>query len=91
VKNGDQTERGWFLLLSEPINIGVNSPSTELGWQTEKNVKILHMVIDWDHIKAKDLVQGRVVRVRGKLFNRQNGHHHTRVLIEASELNRVSD
>jgi len=91
VKNGDQTERGWFLRLSEPITIVANSPSTDLGWQTEKNVKILHMVIDWDHIKAKDLVVGGLVRVRGKLFNRQNGHHHTRVLVEASELNRVSD
>ena len=90
IKQGDEIERGWFLRLKEPVTVEANKPTTDLGWKTERHVRVLHMAIDWQRIPEKRLAAGRVVRIQGKLFNRQNGHHHSRVLIDVGELSEVS-
>lgn len=91
ILHGDKIERGWYLRLPEPITVKANDPTTDLGWKTEMHVRVLHMVVDWDHVKEKILAQGETVKIIGKLFNRQNGHHHSRVMIEVSELYKVAE
>jgi hypothetical protein len=88
IQNGDKLERGWFLRLDHPINVLANSPPTDLGWKTENNVEILHMVIKNDQL-WQSLKNGKQVTVNGKLFQRQNGHHHSRVLIEVNQMTEV--
>ena len=88
IENGDEIERCWFLRLDHPIDVVANQPTTDLGWKTEKKVEILHMAIindgDWKKVK-----NGKRVKVAGKLFNRQNGHHHSRVLIEVDRIDEI--
>ena len=90
IDRGDEIERGWYLRLKEAVTVEANSPTTDLGWKTEKHVRVLHMAVDWQRIPEKRLAVGKVVRVKGKLFNRQNGHHHSRVLIDVGELREAS-
>lgn len=91
IERGDEIERGWYLRLREPITVEANKPTTDLGWQTEKHVQVLHMDINWGQIPESKLGIGKIIKVKGKLFNRQNGHHHSRVLIDVSELSEVHE
>ena len=91
IEQGDEIEQGWYLRLKEPITVEANKPSTDLGWQTERHVQVLHMAIDWGQIRESKLVIGKIIKVKGKLFNRQNGHHHSRVLIDVSKVSEVHE
>lgn len=91
IKQGDEMEPGWYLRLKEPVTVEANKPATTLGWQTEKHVRVLQMAIDWDQTRESKLAVGKTIKVKGKLFNRQNGHHHSRVLIDVSELSEVHE
>jgi len=91
IKQGDEIERGWYLRLKEPVTVEANKPTTDLGWQSEKHVQVLHMAIDWVQIPESKLAAGKTIKVKGKLFNRQNGHHHSRILIDVSELSEVQE
>ena len=89
IENGDEIERGWYLRLKTPVTVEANKPTTDLGCKTEKHVQVVHMAIDWQRISERKLATSKTVRVTGRLFNRQNGHHHSRILIDVTEVNEV--
>jgi Domain of unknown function (DUF4431) len=89
IKSGDEIETGWYLRLADPVTVLANHPTTDLGWKTERHTKVIQMVIDYNKIPEKTLPLGGMVTVKGKLFNRQTGHHHSRVLVDVIEIKMV--
>ncbi len=86
IPEGDQVEKGWYLRLDRPIDVvetknDAPSPSSE----TERNVKIMHLA--WGEnpglrSKIKDVTKSKCeVHLKGHLFHRWSGHHHSRVLM----------
>ena len=91
IKGGDEIENGWYLKLLEPVTVVADNPQTGLGEETQSNIKILQMAIDYSKIPEKTLPIGKKVKVKGKLFSRLTGHHHSRVLINVAEVNQVTE
>lgn len=91
IKKGDSAETGWYLKLQEPINVQANRPPTDLGWQTELKITYLQLIFENNYQLLKDRLQtGAKVSVKGKLFNRLTGHHHTRVLVNVISMKEIS-
>lgn len=87
ILSGDAIERGWYLRLLQPMTVISNDPKTDLGWKTEKNVKIIQIaMIPTDPSDWKKLSNGKRIKITGKLFNRQTGHHHARVVMEVQHV-----
>jgi hypothetical protein len=89
IQKGDSVEKSWYLRLFRPVMIIADNPPTDLGWKTERGVRVLQMAIDYNRFPRGKLVVGKKVRVKGKLFNRQTGHHHSRVLIDVSDIQKA--
>jgi len=85
IKNGDSIEKCWFLKLEKPIDVLSISKEEKNRDDPAFNVRIVQLAIQndllWDKIK-----KGKKVRVKGTLYHRQNGHHHSKVLIHTSGL-----
>src|SRR5579862_7492338 len=62
IKNGDKEEKGPYLILASPIDIELKSNSKANGNESQKNVKLLQLIVlndsDW-----KNLKEGNYVRV----------------------------
>ncbi|MBI2605897.1 MAG: DUF4431 domain-containing protein [Deltaproteobacteria bacterium] len=82
VANGDEIERGWYLRLDRQIDVGPRLDSNTANTESEKNVRILQIAVGNDSI-WKELRDGRRCKLKGTLFHRLTGHHHSRVLIHA--------
>src|SRR5262245_15635326 len=91
IRDGDEIERHFYLRLNLPIDVvpsgqhpGVENP------ELERKVKIMQLSIGeedealWS--KFRQAGPGKRVKVRGKLFHRFNGHHHSRVLLEVMSM-----
>jgi len=87
IKKGDLNETGPYLILKNPINVYPvpNMKAMDNNDEPEKNVSILHIVVnkdqDWEKVK-----EGNYVRIQGTLFRRFTGHHHSRVLLEIKKI-----
>jgi hypothetical protein len=78
VAHGDELETGLFIRLDQPITI--------LSSEGRIQARILHLA---GTLTKKDFQHGRKraeARVSGSLFLRFNGHHRSRVLIEATSI-----
>ena len=97
ILNGDRVERGWFLRLSVPIDVVISKDDSPADVsETERNVRIMHLAFDFESsgleksfLAAKK--EGVQVRLKGHLFHRWTGHHHSRVLMWVDKLERVAE
>ncbi len=91
IKDGDEVERHFYLKLNNPIDIMPKdfSPRPENS-VAERNVRILQLAIDGkDHelwSRFREYGEGHPVKIKGYLFHRSTGHHHSRVLLNVSSL-----
>jgi Domain of unknown function (DUF4431) len=74
------------MLLAKTITVQGN-PQSELDKDTEPNTKIVQLVLSEELLKQYHQLKGRTVSVSCKLFHAHTGHHFTKVLCEASEIN----
>lgn len=88
IAKGDDIESGPYLLLSNPIDVIKTAKDADPNAETEKNLKIIQIVVDDDIWREKYI--GKMVRVTGTLYHQINGHHHTRILINATRLELAS-
>ncbi len=91
ILDGDEAEKGWYLRLDRPIDAIVkknDAPSSES--ENELNVKIVHLA--WGESQDLDKKVSHAtklkvqVRLKGHLFHRWSGHHHSRVLMWVDQL-----
>jgi hypothetical protein len=89
VDRGDDEETCPYLLLNHPVDaVALPDDDKSTGSETEKNLKIVQIVANeknsnWSWSNKTKYV-GKPVRVTGTLFHSVTGHHHTRVLVEAT-------
>jgi hypothetical protein len=91
---GDILERGWYLRLENKIEVFRKVLNREnIEDIREKNVDILQLAFDttqanWK-ITKRLLSPGAKIKVTGRLFHSWSGHHHSRVLISVSKVERI--
>jgi Domain of unknown function (DUF4431) len=86
VKNGDRPERCWLLRLPRPVCVRPSNPADDIQ-EAESGVTLLQIIIP-DYKSVRPLL-GRKVRIIGTLMHAITGHHHTKVLIDASMIEAV--
>lgn len=86
IKNGDDTERHFYLSLNRPVDV-LKMPVDQYD-EITKNVKILQLVVtnDDQYPKLRKLGAGAKVKINGTLFKRFTGHHHSRVLLQIKNI-----
>jgi hypothetical protein len=91
---GDRIEKGWYLKLSSPVDVEKtknDDPSTNS--ETERNVKIMQLT--WHRSpEFKEKIRaatksGKKMCIKGHLFHRLTGHHHSRVLMWVDSLEEI--
>lgn len=96
IAEGDKIEKGWYLRLFEPVDIvETKNDDPSANSETERNVKIMHLT--WHRSpKLKEAIRSvtktktkRKVRLKGHLFHRLTGHHHSRVLMWVDQLEEI--
>ena len=80
IKDGDAAETSLYLILDHPVNVSPAAETNELVNIPEKNVRVIQLV-DVRRSAWNKLHDGEHVFVRGMLFHKLNGHHHSRVLM----------
>ncbi len=89
IQKGDEMERGAYLRLYQPIDVNLILIATNEINEPEKNIKIIQIAdindVDW----KKFLKKGKHIQITGTLFHRFTGHHHTRVLIDVKQIEKV--
>lgn len=85
VKRGDTPETSWVLHLLKPICVEADGGDINVS---EKGVTDLQLILDQEEFARyrKFVQQKRRVLVNGKLTHAITGHHHTRVLLEVTEI-----
>jgi hypothetical protein len=79
VKNGDEAETGFYLVLSKPICMDAGEATGINGAQT--NVTLVQLNLDssgYDRLRPS---LGKEVTVRGTLYAAHTGHHHAPVVL----------
>lgn len=93
IANGDEIEKGWYLRLSQMVDVvetKSDAPSAES--ETERNVKIMQLT--WGNDKLDQVIRNATkrknrIRLKGYLFHRWSGHHHSRVLMWVDKLEEI--
>lgn len=89
ISKGDIPETGAYLTVAFPFN--VESLSNDIQKEEpEKNIKIIQLALDvekgdWKIVK-NGIKKAKHFRAKGTLYHQQNGHHHTRVLMDVKQL-----
>jgi hypothetical protein len=86
IRDGDDVERHFYLRLDEPVDVLPQGPNPPPGSdEVEKNVRIMQLAIgaedDGLWARFRKVGAGGHVRIKGTLFHRMTGHHHSRVLL----------
>lgn len=86
IAKGDEAEEGFYLKLDKPID--VVAKTSDVNWETQKNVKVVQlMLLDDGILKQVGLLRkGTHLLLKGKLSNWLTGHHHARILLEVEHL-----
>ena len=85
VRRGDEPETVWLLQLARPLCVGGGEVD-----EAETNVREVQLVLTpVQYRRWRTLVGARAVAA-GRLFHSSTGHHHTRVLLNVSELEKAS-
>ena len=90
IKSGDEIETHYYLSLDQKIDVikNTNDKSPSINDESVFNVKVLQLVMsnDSDWAKLKKAGVGASVKIKGTLFKRHTGHHHSRVLFEVQNI-----
>jgi hypothetical protein len=95
IANGDEIEKGWYLQLSEPVEVvKTKNDDSSTNSETERNVKIMQLTWDDENPKLDKAIRNSTkkknkVRLKGDLFHRLTGHHHSKVLMSVDQLNEI--
>jgi hypothetical protein len=80
VATGDTEEEYFVLHLKQPVC--VNGEDDIQGAITERDVLVVQLLVPESKRESLRNKIGKTIAVRGKLFARHTGHHHTAVLVE---------
>ena len=91
IQEGDEIERHFYLKLDAPVDVMPRGehPTVD-NPEEEKNIKVMQLAIDaeddtlWARFRRAG--KGAHVKIRGSLFRRFTGHHHSRVLLGVNEM-----
>jgi hypothetical protein len=79
---GEELERVWTLILNKAIclkaSTGLNEAAT--------NIREIQLIFKLDQYSRLSVLDEAKVMVSGTLFHKHSGHHHTRVLLNATEI-----
>jgi glutamine amidotransferase-like uncharacterized protein len=93
IKNGDKAERHFYLKLQRSIDVIALPKDDQSFIKSESfyNVQILQLVVHDDkHMSfLRKTGEGGHVKIRGTLFHRHTGHHHSRVLLEVENIKKI--
>jgi hypothetical protein len=90
IASGDEIERHFYLALIRPVDVVVTErdKKSAVNGDNFKAVKILQLVVTKDEHMARlrQLGEGRDVTIKGTLFQKFTGHHHSRVLLNIESI-----
>lgn len=85
IKSGDQKERHFYLSLPNPVDVIFTDKDKASAFNGANfyDVKIFQLVVTKDEHWAilRKSGEGGHVKIKGSLFQRHTGHHHSRVLL----------
>ncbi len=81
VATGDKEEEYFVLHLKQPVC--VNGEDDVQGAITERDVLVVQLLVPDGKRDSLRYQVGKSIVVKGRLFARHTGHHHTAVLLEA--------
>ena len=94
IKGGDDIERHFYLKLDVPVDVAPSSLHPTIDNPDEElNVKVMQLSIPEDDAlwtRFRKMGDGGHVKIRGSLFHRFTGHHHSRVLLMVDTMEPVS-
>lgn len=83
IASGDKAEKNFYLRLDHSIDVIGDKNNPGNNAETEKNVRIVQLAIGddeaWEQVVKAGA--GAHVSLKGHLYHRFNGHHHSRVLM----------
>ena len=89
VKLGDEPERCYYLKLLKPIDVfPVLAEKSLINDAVEKDVNVIQLSLRNDSLSGhfKKIGFGKKVKLKGSLFHRHTGHHHTNVLMSVDDI-----
>jgi len=96
IQNGDEIERHFYLKPDKPFDVLPDGKNVGIeNAEEERNVKIVQLAFSeeddglWNRFRK--LGRGGRVTVKGTLFHRFTGHHHSRVLFIAESMHPQTD
>ncbi len=94
IQGGDEIERHFYLKLESPIDVLPKGEHPTIdNPEAERNVQILQLAISgedellWDRFRKAG--KGGRVKIKGTLFHRFTGHHHSRVLLSVDQMDSI--
>lgn len=93
IKSGDEIEQHFYLVLDHPVDVISSKENKTKSMNIENfyNVKICQLVVgedkDWTLLRQSG--EGGKVKIRGTLFQRFTGHHHSRVLLTVESVSPI--
>lgn len=90
ISKGDQQEAVWVLALTKVLC--VRTLPTDLENEAADNIREIQLVfLDRPPYKQVQHLSYKMVIVAGSLFFGQSGHHHTKVLLDVSDIRSSQD
>jgi len=90
IASGDEIERHFYLALIQPVDVVVTEKDNKsaVNGDSFNAVKILQLVVIKDEhwARLRELGEGGEVTIKGTLFQRFTGHHHSRVLLSVESV-----
>ena len=81
VQGGDAPETGFYLELNPPACTVASRDSMDTDDTTERDVRLIQLVLDAGGYARLRPLLGRSVTLRGSLFHSFTGHHHATLLL----------
>jgi hypothetical protein len=90
IKSGDEPERHYYLILHGAVDVILEEKdkASSINGDSLFNVKVLQLVIGKDeHWKIlRQIGEKGKAKIRGTIFQRHTGHHHSRVLLDVKDI-----
>jgi len=90
IQKGDDIETHYYLSLDQKIDVikNIDDKSTNINDESVMDVSVLQLVIgnDSDWATLKKVGARASVKIKGTIFKRHTGHHHSRVLFEVRNI-----
>lgn len=89
IQQGDKPEQCYYLKLFQPIDVkpALNFESL-INDMVEKDVNLIQLSIEKDNLflLLRKIGINKKIKLKGKLFHRHTGHHHTEVLMTVNDV-----